>query len=133
MQSTIAGYDDFKKQTLIENADRFMWAQATTSKETMYDKNQCRDILQYPDKEYNLVYIMKNPTSLNLLNVDTMQLREVYISEKPISRIIMMKNGHLIIGTNSGSIIKLFEQDAGLYKEDKLIDVSDFHQSQKNT
>jgi len=76
---------------------------------------------------------MKNPTSLNLLNVDTMQLREVYISEKPISRIIMMKNGHLIIGTNSGSIIKLFEQDVGLYKEDKLIDVSDFHQSQKNT
>jgi len=44
-----------------------------------------------------------------------------------------MKNGHLIIGTNSGSIIKLFEQDVGLYKEDKLIDVSDFHQSQKNT
>jgi len=70
---------------------------------------------------------MKNPTSLNLMNVDTMELREVYVSHKPISRIIMMKSGHLIIGTNSGSIIKLIEQDQGLYKEDRLIDISAFH------
>lgn len=45
----------------------------------------------------------------------------------------MMKCGDIIIGTNSGAIIKLIVQDKGFYKEDELIKISAFHQSGKNT
>lgn len=37
-------------------------------------------MLCHPDKEQNLVYVMKNPTSLNLLNADTKEMREIYVS-----------------------------------------------------
>ena len=115
-------------KTVLEHAESFRYPLQATARFFTFAVNQCRDLLPYPGEDRHLLYVMRNPTTLCLFNLDTKEVRDVYESEKPVRRMIMMRNGDLIIGSDSGAIIGLLETEEGLYDAETLIEVSQFHE-----
>jgi len=123
----------FDKDQVLEHAESFRYPLQATERFFTFAVNQCRDLLPYPGEDRHLLYVMRNLTTLCLFNLDTKEARDVYESEKPVRRMIMMRNGDLIIGSDSGAIIGLLETEEGLYDAETLIEVSQFHEFKAST
>jgi len=116
---------------VLKHVESLRYPLQATERLFAFAVNQCRDLIPYPSEDRHLLYVMKNPTTLCLFNLDTKEARDIYESEKPVRRMIMMRNGYLIIGSDgsdSGAIIGLLETDEGLYDAKTLIKVSQFHE-----